>query len=707
MRPKALQIAMAIAFIYAIMHCSSQFDEAVPKEALEAYQAAEGLHQESEAEKPTDGMEKLKAGIMRSAPVLGTLLELTVGKCPCLDDIKNNALTIAGAGLLATCKAWVGDDVKGAVWIVVLITKATVADAEAIPHYSCVASVEGLPAPDCLLSFEHVGHLKLCDQIATERDEVCSKRSHRLCKAATQEHEEVCQHSRAGFQWLQEALLQTGAGDSTGAQRWAPAQHKIKGPLGDSSGGAVDTENLLRLISKPELTKDLLQLLPSETSPSTRLVGESKDSCSVPAAIKTLKHAVKDMQAEMKITKAISTKSQESGKGLRMRKEPCPPATRDNGYKGRWRPAATCEGDIVLEGSPQGKDKQGRLLFAKVSGSRTTEITTTARFAFSFWLKLKEGAADKHIPILYFHEKGKWQSQKKAGYLRVLAGWGIFGINMVDSSSGIYNYGGKNVGGFPVDSWVYVVIVSTGKQLKMFQNGLEVNPGVMIKEKEKTLFTGKKQLVARVGLQSGFTPNWHRKYAELADVRFHPDITAVPTHIPATSLLKTRKKRKDCRWPDSIFVMSDPVHRKGICVGTIGHLDSWQWCSSASGRRMCTKSTVKKHHAAGESFKFVGRTAGLLLIYLVQKTTACLKGACSVSKKGICVACTHTGYVIPGHYYLSNGAILTSCLAPRKYVLCERIGLSLDKFRASLKTANVSDLMSTAKTGLEDFLASA
>ena len=39
------------------MYCSSQFDEAVPKDALEAYQAAEGLQQESEAEKPTDGME--------------------------------------------------------------------------------------------------------------------------------------------------------------------------------------------------------------------------------------------------------------------------------------------------------------------------------------------------------------------------------------------------------------------------------------------------------------------------------------------------------------------------------------------------------------------------------------------------------------------------------------------------------------------------
>ena len=46
-----------LAFIYAIMYCSSQFDEAVPKDALEAYQAAEGLQQESEAEKPTDGME--------------------------------------------------------------------------------------------------------------------------------------------------------------------------------------------------------------------------------------------------------------------------------------------------------------------------------------------------------------------------------------------------------------------------------------------------------------------------------------------------------------------------------------------------------------------------------------------------------------------------------------------------------------------------
>jgi len=224
MRLKALQIAMAIAFIYAIMYCSSQFDEAVPKEALEAYQAAEGLQQESEAEKPTDGMEKPKAGIMRSAPVLGTLLELTLGKRPCLDDIKN-ALTIAGAGLLATCKVWVGDDVKGAVWMVVLITGATVVDAEAIPHYSCVALVEGLPNPDCLLAFEKAGHPQLCDEMAAERDNICSKRSP-LCKSRTQEHVEMCQHSQASFQWLQDSprnhpgeaavLMQIGSGFGPG-----------------------------------------------------------------------------------------------------------------------------------------------------------------------------------------------------------------------------------------------------------------------------------------------------------------------------------------------------------------------------------------------------------------------------------------------------------------------------------------------------------
>jgi len=249
MRSKALQIVMDIAFIYAIMYCSSQFDEAVSKEAIEAYQAEEGLQQESEAEKPTDGMEKLKAGIIRSAPVLGIQPELMLGKCPTasLDDIKN-ALTIAGAGLLATSKAWMGDDVKGAVWMVVLLTRATVVDAQAIPHYSCVALVEDLPNPGCLLAFEKVGHLQLCDEMAAERDNLCRKRSP-LCKARHREHVEACQHSRASFLWLQGSpmLLQTGAdfdAVSTGvnfAKGRPTLQISTSWPSANAVDGAMET----------------------------------------------------------------------------------------------------------------------------------------------------------------------------------------------------------------------------------------------------------------------------------------------------------------------------------------------------------------------------------------------------------------------------------------------------------------------------------
>ena len=133
---------------------------------------------------------------------------------------------------------------------------------------------------------------------------------------------------------------------------------------------------------------------------------------------------------------------------------------------------------------------------------------------------------------------------------------------------------------------------------------------------------------------------------QYADLRWHSDATEAVVAVPSSAQVTraTRGQEEFCQFPYSVFAMTDPIARTGLCIGLTGKTlancyerGNVSVCTKAFGEVMNGDSATGTHQVHRPSVQGgcggPATPAPILRAYLMEKVVYCNSGQCSVRRR--------------------------------------------------------------------------